>query len=49
MGREIAFDETAKCDYCDNVGAFDFMGDYFCPDCACKIYEQDTTNNNDNS
>ena len=33
MSREIEFDENVVCDICGKKGAFDFMGDCFCPDC----------------
>ena len=39
MGREVPFDEKAKCDECGRVGAYDFMGDLLCPECAEKIIE----------
>jgi hypothetical protein len=37
MDREIPFDETEKCDECGKLGAFDFMGDYYCPECVSEI------------
>ena len=38
MDRSVSFDENLICDNCGKLGAFDFMGDYYCPDCAvgCK-------------
>jgi uncharacterized Zn finger protein (UPF0148 family) len=36
MSREVPFDEEAVCDVCGKQGAFDFMGDLLCPDCAKK-------------
>ena len=38
MPREFKFNDREKCDNCGTLGAFDFMGDYFCNDCiiACK-------------
>ena len=33
MNRDVEFDENAVCDICGKKGAFDFMGDYICPDC----------------
>ncbi len=33
MSRNVPFDKSAKCDECGAVGAFDFMGDYYCPKC----------------
>ena len=32
--RGVPFDEDAICDVCGKNGAFDFMGDYLCPDCS---------------
>jgi len=37
MSREVPFDEAAKCDECGKIGAYDFMGDLLCPECAEKI------------
>lgn len=37
MSRDVPFSENEKCDFCDNVGAYDFMGDLVCPEC-CKKY-----------
>jgi len=34
MGREVPFKKTAICDECGETGAYDFMGDYLCQDCA---------------
>ena len=34
MSRMVPFDEKAKCESCGKVGAFDFMGDLLCGDCA---------------
>ena len=36
MSRDIPFDEDAECDTCHKKGAFDFMGDYICPECLAK-------------
>ena len=41
MGREIPFDVKAKCDECGKLGAYDFMGDLLCPECADKLIEPD--------
>lgn len=30
-GREVPFDGEARCDVCGRQGAFDFMGDFLCP------------------
>lgn len=38
-GREIPFDEEAKCDECGAQGAFDFMGDFYCKACIEKFSE----------
>lgn len=34
--RTVPFDKRAKCDNCGKRGAYDFMGDYLCPECARK-------------
>lgn len=34
--RDVPFDDEAKCDSCGQLGAYDFMGDYLCPNCAEK-------------
>jgi len=31
--RDVPFDEFAVCDSCKKVGAFDFMGDFYCAEC----------------
>jgi hypothetical protein len=36
MGREVPFYKDAICDGCGKVGAYDFMGDCFCPECCDK-------------
>lgn len=36
MNRDIPFDEKATCDGCGKLGAFDFMGDYYCEECIKK-------------
>lgn len=41
MSRSVPFNEIAKCDGCGATGAFDFMGDYFCADCAGTLVEKD--------
>ena len=38
MSGVIPFDVEEICDNCGKVGAFDFMGDSFCPSCL-KICE----------
>lgn len=37
IDREIPFDERAICDDCGAAGAFDFMGDCLCPECAKRV------------
>ena len=39
MGKDVPFEKSAKCDECGKIGAYDFMGDLFCPECAEKIIE----------
>jgi len=39
MSREIPFIDTATCDECGKLGAFDFMGDYYCDDCMDEFYK----------
>lgn len=34
--RTVPFDKNEVCDVCGKVGAYDFMGDLLCPDCAHK-------------
>lgn len=34
--RDVPFDPDAVCDICQRVGAYDFMGDLLCPECASK-------------
>jgi len=34
MKRDIPFDPELPCDNCDEIGAYDFMGEYLCPRCA---------------
>lgn len=41
MSREIPFDENAECDWCGAIGAFDFMGDFLCPNCAASAIPPD--------
>ncbi len=35
MNRDIPF-EKVICDGCGALGAFDFMGDFFCPKCLAE-------------
>lgn len=37
MDRDIPYDENAYCDICEHKGAFDFMGDYLCEQCAYEM------------
>ena len=36
MSRDVPFDEKAICDGCGALGAFDFMGDFFCQKCLAE-------------
>ena len=36
MSRDVPFDKDAVCDGCGAMGAFDFMGDFFCPKCLAE-------------
>ncbi len=40
-GRDVPYDPDAICDVCGAKGAFDFMGDLRCPDCASKAAPDD--------
>ena len=40
--RTVPFDDEAICDICGKVGAYDFMGDLLCPECAEKSIEEDS-------
>lgn len=37
MSRDVPFDREAICDECGKKGAYDFMGDFFCPECTQKL------------
>lgn len=39
MGRDVPFDQNKKCDECGKPGAWDFMGDYVCPECYEASHE----------
>ncbi len=41
MGRDIPFKKDKVCDDCGKVGAYDFMGDYLCPECASKAIQSE--------
>jgi len=36
-GRWIPFDPDMRCDICNRLGAYDFMGDYICQECLINI------------
>ena len=38
--RTIPYDATAECCSCGAVGAYDFMGDFYCPVCAEEMLEE---------
>lgn len=33
MSRDVPFRDYLVCDVCHRLGAYDFMGDYYCEDC----------------
>ena len=37
MSRDVPYFEDDICDVCGKVGAFDFMGDFLCPECAKEV------------
>lgn len=39
--RTIPFDETERCDVCNRLGAFDFMGDLLCAECSEKYLKSE--------
>lgn len=41
MRRDVPYDPDEKCDKCGKRGAFDFMGDYICPDCYAALPDHD--------
>jgi len=41
MARDVPFNKDAKCDECGKTGAYDFMGDLLCPECAEKYIEKE--------
>lgn len=43
-GRLVPFDPKAKCDYCGAIGAYDFMGDFYCINCAQSAVDFDDEN-----
>lgn len=34
--RTIPFEPDFRCDICNAIGAYDFMGDYICPKCLSE-------------
>jgi uncharacterized Zn finger protein (UPF0148 family) len=40
MGREVPFKKDKVCDECGDMGALDFMGDYFCPECVARFEKE---------
>lgn len=36
VSREVPYKEQARCDLCNCIGAFDFMGDMLCGACATE-------------
>jgi len=41
MSRDVPFDENAICDECGKIGCYDFMGDFYCPECVLKFMKPD--------
>lgn len=39
--REIEYDPDAICDGCGHKGAYDFMGDHLCSECAQEVIVDD--------
>jgi len=39
MSKIVPFDNNAICDGCGQKGAHDFMGDFYCPECASKDFK----------
>lgn len=42
--REVPFDPAETCDICGALGAFDFMGDYYCAECLADLYRVEEDN-----
>ena len=40
MSREVPFEPEARCDNCGTYGAYDFMGDYLCAECAAEAEDK---------
>ena len=34
MSRDVPFEENILCESCGKTGAYDFMGDFLCMECA---------------
>ena len=47
MSREVLLDPELHCDQCHIKGAYDFMGDYLCADCADLPREEDEWRDSD--
>ena len=41
MSHELFYDKELRCDNCKELGAFDFMGDYYCT--KCLLVDEDGT------
>ena len=48
-GRMIPFDPDLRCDICNCLGAYDFMGDYICSKCLAESepYVEETGSENE--
>ena len=40
MGREVPFGANKACDECGKLGAYDFMGDCYCPECVERLVRE---------
>ena len=40
--REAPYDKHKECDVCGEMGAHDFMGDYFCDNCVISYPDPDS-------
>lgn len=41
--RTIPFEVDLECDLCGKKGAYDFMGDALCEECATKVIRSDAS------
>lgn len=41
MGRDVPFNPEAICDCCGKTGAYNFMGDFSCEECAARAFADD--------